>query len=84
MYLYNTSTGKQEENPIWYTTQNGILIADMRKIKLIINKREDNEKVYEFVITDVTERHTSGNLYCDVKCEGLAFQELGKRGIEFH
>ena len=80
MYLYNTSTGKQEENPIWYTTQNGILIADMRKIKLIINKREDNEKVYEFVITDVTERHTSGNLYCDVKCEGLAFQELGKKG----
>jgi len=36
MYLFK---GRQlVENPLWYHTQNGNLIANMRKIKVILNK----------------------------------------------
>ena len=71
-----------QENPIWYNTLNGNLMIGMRKIKVILNKRLDDEVVFEFLITKVTERHEADTLFCDVECEGLAFHELGKIGYK--
>ena len=82
MYLYNYQTNILEENPIWYNTRNGNIAIDMRKIKLIFNKESDDEKVYEFLITKINERHSNDQLFCDVSCEGLAFHELGKIGYK--
>lgn len=73
-----------EENPIWYNTTNGNLMIGMRKIKVILNKRTEEEAVFEFLITKVTERHEANELYCDVECEGLAFHELGKIGYKIN
>lgn len=80
MYLYNYTTNRLEENPIWYNTQNGNIAIDMRKIKVIFDDSKDN--VYEFLIVKVEERHTNDQLFCDVGCEGLAFHELGKVGYK--
>jgi len=52
MYL---AIGK--ENPIWHNTLNGNLMMNMRKIKVILNKTLEDEHVFEFMITKVTERH---------------------------
>ena len=82
MYLYNYQTNILEENPIWYNTRNGNIAIDMRKIKLIFNKESADEKVYEFLITKINERHSNDQLFCDVSCEGLAFHELGKIGYK--
>ena len=71
------------ENPLWYNTTNGVLLVGQRKIKVIFNKGNDEEKVYEFVITNITETHgEDGTLICEVEGEGLAFQELGKTGYK--
>ena len=74
---------EKKENPIWYNTRNGNLIAGMRKAKVIFNKYTDDEKVFEFLITKVTEEHEKDQLFCKVECEGLAFHELGKRGYKY-
>jgi len=80
MYLFK---GKELiENPIWNNVTNGNLIANMRKIKVIFNKKTKLEKVFEFLITKVVERHEKDEVYCDVTCEGLAFNELGKVGYK--
>ena len=80
MYL---RTDKQTviENPIWYTTRNGVLAASMRKLKVIFNKKQENEAVFEFIITKVTESHDRGQLMCKVESESLAFHELGHHGV---
>ena len=85
MYIYRGM--KRIENPIWYHVSNGELIADLRKIKLILNKTDkleekNKEKVYEFLITKVTETHDKDTLICAVECEGSAFHELGKIGYK--
>lgn len=80
MYL-NAIDGTFVENPIWFTTRNGNIIANMRKVKVIFNKGEvKNEQVFEFIITNVKEEHEGFAKYCEVECEGLAFHELGKQG----
>lgn len=68
----------------------GILVKDMRKIKVIFNKTigtasekaAAGERVFEFLITKVTHEHESDQTYCSVECEGLAFHELGKQGFK--
>lgn len=70
------------ENPIWYNTRNGNLIANMRKIKVIFRKTQDKEKIYEFLITQIEESHSDDQLMCSLTCEGLAFHELGKIGYK--
>jgi len=72
----------KEENPMWYNTLNGNLMVGMRKIKVILNKKLEDEGVFEFLITKVTENHKANVLTCDVSCEGLAFHELGKIGYK--
>lgn len=88
MYLYYRVESpkphlEKRENPIWYNTRNGNLIAGMRKIKVTFNKYSDDEEVFEFLITKVTEEHEKDQLFCRVECEGLAFHELGKRGYKY-
>ena len=80
MYLYYGA--EKKENPKWYNVRNGNILVDMRKIKVIFNKGQEAERVFEFLITKVTERHEGGELMCDIECEGLAFHELGKIGYK--
>lgn len=80
MYLYQD--GVRVANPAWYNTRNGNLIINMRKIKVIFNKYTEDERIFDFMITKVTERHEDDELYCDVEAEGLAFNELGKTGYK--
>lgn len=80
MYIYEGIN--RIENPTWYDYKHGILIANMRKIKVILNKNTKYEDVFEFLIIKVTEKHDKGELYCEVECEGLAFHELGKTGYK--
>jgi len=47
----------KKENPIWYNTRNGNLMVGLRKIKVILNKKTEDEAIFEFVITKVIERH---------------------------
>ena len=93
----NYSRIEKEENPNWFNDkmkskvpqdskweqfEAGYLLTGMRKIKVIFNKGTDIEQVFEFIITKVTESHNQDQLMCDVECEGLAFNELGKIGYK--
>lgn len=87
MYIYQGA--ERKENPIWHTTKDGTIVIDMRKIKVIFNKDDsgqdgiaEKDNVFEFIITDVVERHEQDQLYCDITCDGLAFHELGKVGYK--
>ena len=72
------------ENPIWYNVRDGILIANMRKIKVIFNKTTQDEEIFEFIITKITESHEGKTKYCEVESGGLAFHELGKQGYNIN
>ncbi len=80
--MYYRENGILIENPIWYNVINGALIVNLRKLKVIFNKGNKGEEVFEFVINKVTETHSDGQLKCEVSAEGLAFQELGKVGYK--
>jgi len=81
--MYYRDGGELIENPIWYSYRDGLLVENLRKLKLIFNKgNKAQEKVFEFVITKITETHANGQLVCEVESEGLAFQELGKNGYK--
>lgn len=79
---YRDRTGMLVENPLWYSTKDGSMLVNLRKIKVIFNKGEKGEGIFEFVIQRITESHSGGQLICDVEAEGLAFQELGKSGYK--
>ena len=78
--MYLRKNGKFVENPIWHNTRNGVLMVNLRKLKVIFNKGTADEAVFELVITKVTESHEGFEKYCEVEAEGLAFHELGKQG----
>lgn len=81
MYYYQDN--KLVENPLWYDIKHGILMVNLRKIKVIFNKGEEGkEDIFEFIINKITETHENGQLYCEVSADGLAFQELGKVGYK--
>lgn len=83
--MYIRRNGKKVENPIWYNTTNGNLIANLRKLKVIFNKGIPfKERIFEFLITKVTESHEGYQTYCEVESEGLAFNELGKTGYKIN
>lgn len=81
MYI-SDNNGELIENPIWYNTKNGNIIANLRKIKVIFNKEEDFEEIFEFIIVNVEETHEGDKKICSVECESLAFHELGKQGYK--
>ena len=78
MYIQNGN--EFVENPIWYNVRNGNLIVNLRKIKVIFYRGTEKQRVFEFVITRITESHEGFEKTCEVECEGLAFNELGKTG----
>lgn len=80
--MYIREKGELVENPIWYSYKNGLLIENMRKLKLLFNKGEEEQEIIEFLITKVIETHTGGTLKCEVSAEGLIFHELGKVGYK--
>ena len=70
-------------NPLWRKLDDQPLEANMHKLKVIFNKNEkDAERIFEFLVTAVTEDHTQDNIMISVKAEGLAFHELGKIGYK--
>lgn len=80
MYIYKEGT--RIENPSWYNVREGIIVQNMRKIKIIFNKKTEVERVFEFLIINIEQTHENDEIYCNVKCEGLAFNELGKQGYK--
>lgn len=80
--MYIREKGEFIENPLWYNTEDGNLIANLRKLKVIFNKKTADERVFEFIITKVTENHEGFEKTCEVEGEGLAFNELGKQGYK--
>lgn len=80
--MYIREKGEFIENPLWYDTENGNLIANLRKLKVIFNKKTADERVFEFIITKVTENHEGFEKTCEVEGESLAFNELGKQGYK--
>lgn len=70
------------DNPMWLHLENQPLEANMHKLKVIFNKETDDEKVLEFLVTEVTHDHQGDNVDLSVKAEGLAFHELGKIGYK--
>lgn len=69
-------------NPAWSHILNGHFTANMHKVKLIFNKATEDEKVFEMLITNVTQSHERDEVKYDITCEGLAFHELGKLGYK--
>lgn len=81
MYYYKN--GKLIDNPNWYNIENGNLIEGLRKIKVIFNKgNKELEEVFEFLVINMDDSHEKDIASCEVKCEGLAFHELGKQGYK--
>lgn len=80
--MYIREKGEFIENPLWYNTEDGNLIANLRKLKVIFNKKTADERVFEFIITKVTENHEGFEKTCEVEGESLAFNELGKQGYK--
>lgn len=80
--MYFNVNGKKYINPSWYNFNNKELLVNTKKIKVILNKKTDEEEIYEFAIEKITQRHSNDELYCDVECTGLAFYELGKIGYK--
>ena len=81
MYIDNGIT--RTKSIIWDQMTDAITIAGMRKIKVIFNRGEPEEAIYEFIITQVTDTHEQNMPRCEVHCEGLAFHELGKIGYKY-
>ena len=80
--MYISENGEKILNELWYSYKSGLIVANLRKIKVILNKDSDDEEIFELLITKVTEKHENNQLSCNVECEGLAFQELGKTGYK--
>lgn len=82
MYIMNN--GQKIENPLWHNKLDGNLIANLRKIKVIFNKFTSDERIFEFIITDVNDSHNGFTKICQVSGDGLAFNELGKQGYKIN
>jgi hypothetical protein len=81
--MYYRENEKLIENPLWWDIKDGLLTANLRKLKVIFHKGEsEKEEIYEFVIDNISETHSGGKLQYELIATGLAFQELGKRGYK--
>ena len=80
--LYYYDNGIKIINPLWKNFDNSLIIPHMHKIKLIFNKKESEERVYEFLVVSIDELHEKDMVTFNVKCEGLPFHELGKLGYK--
>jgi hypothetical protein len=55
MYYYVGDT--KIMNPLWTYVVEGHIVANMHKIKVILNKATEDEAVYEFLVVSVLETH---------------------------
>ena len=69
-------------NPMWLQVKKEPIEANMHKLKVIFNKNDENERVFEFLVVSVDSGHTKDEVDISVKAEGLAFHELGKVGYK--
>lgn len=69
-----------DEAPIPVVNQNEIITL-LSQTYFSLNN--EDETVFEFLITKITEEHESDHLFCNIECEGLAFHELGKIGYSY-
>ena len=69
-------------NPMWLQVKKEPIEANMHKLKVIFNKNDENERVFEFLVVSVDSGHTNDEVDISVKAEGLAFHELGKVGYK--
>ncbi len=82
--MYIWSNGRLIDNPNWYTVKDNQIIQNMRKIKVTFNKNDPElEQIFEFLVVTVNEEHENDILTCEITCEGLAFNELGKIGYMY-
>lgn len=70
------------ENPMWLHLENQPLEANMHKLKVVFNKKTEEEQTYEFLVVSVAHDHSGDNVDLNVKAEGLAYHELGKIGYK--
>jgi len=55
--MYISENGEKILNELWYSYKSGLIVANLRKIKVILNKDSDDEEIFELLITKVTEKH---------------------------
>ena len=70
------------QNPMWLHLEDQPLEANMHKLKVIFNKNNADEEVFEFLVTSVAHDHSDDRVELTVKAEGLAYHELGKIGYK--
>ena len=80
--MYYRQNGELILNPAWQYILDGHFTANLHKVKLILNKATEDEKVYELLIVNVVQKHDNDHIIYDISCEGLAFHELGKLGYK--
>lgn len=80
--MYIRENGVKKENPVWFNLINGQTLHSLRKLKVIFEKNKENERVFEFVVKELKESHSKGELVAEITAESLAFQELGKIGYK--
>ena len=69
------------DNSKWYSVlTNNTLLANEKKIKLIFDKGTVQQRVKEFIITNLTQGRNGDEIFCNIECTSLAFYELGKIG----
>ena len=69
-------------NPMWLQVKKEPIEANMHKLKVIFNKNDENERVFEFLVVSVDSGHANDEVDISIKAEGLAFHELGKVGYK--
>lgn len=74
--------GVKTPNPLWKYFEDNNFASDMYKVKIIFNKMEANERVFEFLLNSVEQTHENDEVTYDIHGTGLAFEELGKLGYK--
>lgn len=86
--IFNKDKNEWENNSLWYDNlRKTNQLANEQKVKLIFDKyKKINDKyahkIFEMVITSITERREGNEVYCDVECTSLAQKWLGKIGYQ--
>lgn len=75
LYLYDNDAGSFVPNPLW------TYILNEQKIRLIRNKKQTNEEIYDFVIKNFVESRDGEQKFASVECRDFALYELGKVGF---
>ena len=75
LYVHSRETGEFISNYLWS------FIFNEQKIRLIRNKGEDSEQIYDFVIKNFVETRDGDHKFANVECQDYALYELSKVGF---